>query len=65
MKKEDFTDKLYEIDMKDVDDETTPRGNVFYTITRDQLEKLKAGKVLTGECEEYGTFIRLEDETRK
>jgi hypothetical protein len=61
MNKEDFTKKLYERDMKDIDDEASPWGNVFYTITRDQLEKLKAGKVLTGECEEYGVFIILGD----
>lgn len=62
MRKEDFSDKLYAIDMKDIDGQASQYGNVFYTITRDQLEKLKAGKVLTGEGEEYGVFIILEDE---
>lgn len=38
-------------------------GNTYFTITREEIEALLAGKVLAGDVDdEYGVFISLEEE---
>ena len=38
-------------------------GNTYFTITKEEIEALLAGKVLTGDVGgEYGVFISLKEE---
>ena len=54
-----FEDKLNECEIKRVCRLGSIFGNSFYIITDEQLEALKAGKVLF-DVGEYGTFLMLE-----
>jgi hypothetical protein len=37
-------------------------GNTFFTITREDIEALLAGKILAGDvADEYGIFIKMEE----
>lgn len=38
-------------------------GNTYFTITKEEIEALLAGKILAGDVGyEYGVFIEMEDE---
>ena len=38
-------------------------GNTYFTITREDIEALLAGKILTGDVAgEYSVFIKMEEE---
>ena len=38
-------------------------GNTYFTITREDIEALLAGKILTGDVAgEYGVFISMDEE---
>jgi hypothetical protein len=51
-----FTDKFDTCEMNDVCRRASIFGNAFYTLTDEDIEKLKSGKVLF-DIDEYGTFI--------
>lgn len=53
----DFTDKLIEIEPKEVCDKMSPWGNFCFVITKEQIEALKNGAILYGR-DEYGMFIK-------
>lgn len=53
---EDFEHRLETCDVNEVCGEASIFGNALYVITDEDIEKLKAGKVLY-DVDEYGTFI--------
>lgn len=41
---------------------TSCYGNTYFTVTREEIEALLAGKILAGNVGyEYGVFIKMED----
>lgn len=47
-------------DKNDIDRYCSPYGNEFYTITKDDIEALLAGKTLAAVVnDEYGVFIKI------
>lgn len=48
---------------KDIDDNCSCYGNDFYTIAKEDILALLAGKTICAMCnDEYGVFIKMEDE---
>lgn len=62
MNKDIFTNRFVRAQMDEVDSLLSPYGNEYYTLTREDLEHLMNGGVIY-DRDEYGTFIRLDDET--
>ena len=60
----DFDPFLEVCDVEEVCQKTSIWGNDLILINKEQLELLKAGRVLYT-VDEYGTFIMLEEEARK
>lgn len=58
-----FTDALKVCEIDEVCRRASIFGNGFFTITKEQLEALKEGKVLY-DIDEYGTFIALEEDAK-
>lgn len=58
-----FTDALKVCEIDEVCRRSSIFGNSFFTITKEQLEALKEGKVLY-DIDEYGTFIALEEDAK-
>lgn len=54
----DFDRGLYDIDMIEVCKESSIYGNRYFSITEENIEALRAGKVLCS-IDEYGMFIAL------
>ena len=61
MKKWEFTDELSSIAPEEIEENSSIFGNFCFGITAEQLEELKAGRVLFSR-EEYWIFLALVDE---
>ena len=61
MKKWEFTDELSSIAPEEIEENSSIFGNFCFGITAEQLEELKAGRVLFSR-EEYGIFLAIVDE---
>lgn len=57
----EYTDSLFAIDPEEVCGRSSIYGNRYVEITADDIEELKAGKVLCY-VDEYGIFIKLKAE---
>lgn len=56
-----YTDWLTTIEPENVDKVASKYGNRYVEITEEQIEDLKAGKILSY-VDEYGFFIKLKKE---
>lgn len=56
-----YTDWLITIEPGEVDKASSQYGNRYVEITEEQIEELRAGKVLCY-VDEYGIFIKLKKE---